>query len=437
MRVTRYLFIILYVFILVTYHPLNVQAETIERAFSFQPVHVDPRYVAVDPYDGIEQERYEIVYVMNGGENNYMNSEMLLEQELPVTLSVPVREGYNFAGWYEDSNYTKRVTTITRENAKDMVLFAKWTSEIDNYKNVEMYSYQTGNLLRLNQKELKQCEYSFMDELMIPGMPSTREQDYLEQYINSQDLCMQGLCFTPEYVIMTAYTEDKDEPGALMVFDRSTGKYLVTLGMKNDSHLGGVAFDGSNLWICHSNTNTLERISYDYIKELAEEGVGRCVVAAKITDEYVLKNTPSCITYYGGRIWVASYTKMFQSKMYSYTYDAKTDTLIAAAGYNIPCKVQGVAFDSNGAVYLSTSLGRNRSSFLRGYTSLLALNKSPGRPDVKVEMPPCSEEIAIADNVLYVLFESASTKYFEGTDGRGTSISPIDKLLEVKVASIW
>lgn len=54
-----------------------------------------------------------------------------------------------------------------------------------------------------------------------------------------------------------------------------------------------------------------------------------------------------------------------------------------------------------------------------------------------VEMPPCSEEIAIADDNIYVVFESASRKYFEGTDGNGASSSPIDKVLEVTVASIW
>ena len=53
-----------------------------------------------------------------------------------------------------------------------------------------------------------------MDELSIPGMPSTREKDYVNNYINTADMCMQGLCFTPDYVIMTAYTEDKNEPGA-------------------------------------------------------------------------------------------------------------------------------------------------------------------------------------------------------------------------------
>ena len=52
-------------------------------------------------------------------------------------------------------------------------------------------------------------------------------------------------------------------------------------------------------------------------------------------------------------------------------------------------------------------------------------------------MPTCSEEVAFADGTVFVLFESASAKYFEGTDGMGKSPAPIDKLLEVSVASIW
>ena len=236
---------------------------------------------------------------------------------------------------------------------------------------------------------------------------------------------------------MTAYTADKNEPGALMVFDRENGDYLVTLGMKKDSHLGGVAFDGENLWVCHSNSNTLERISYEYIRLIAEDAPGYCIDASAISDEYHLRNTPSCITCYGGRIWVATYNKMFRSNMYAYTYDTQSDKLVALSNYNIPCKVQGIAFDSQGAVYLSTSLGRSNSSYLKVYSSLIALNQSPSTPSVKVEMPPCSEEIAIVDNSLYVLFESASSKYFEGTDGKGTSVAPIDKVLKVNVATIW
>ena len=75
--------------------------------------------------------------------------------------------------------------------------------------------------------------------------------------------------------------------------------------------------------------------------------------------------------------------------------------------------------------------------YLKVYASLLTLTKHPNEPSAKVEMPPCSEEIAIADDNVYVLFESASLRYFEGTDGKGNSRSPIDKVLEVTVASIW
>lgn len=435
MKATRNIFIILYAFILVLGDPRMIRANTLVGTSGVQ--YIKNEIVVKNPYEQTKEAGYHIKYVLNGGENSPSNRDVFYKEELPVTLDVPEREGYNFAGWYTDVSYNQKVTQITKANAANMVLFAKWTKTIDSYLNVEMYSYHTGNILGMNQKELKQCNYNFIDNLVIPGMPSTREKDYVNNCINSSDMCMQGLCFTPDYVIMTAYTDDKSEPGSLMVFDRETGKYLVTLGMKKDSHLGGVAFDGDNLWVCHSNSNTLERIAYDYICLIAEDAPGYCIDASAISDEYHLKNTPSCITCYGGRIWVATYSKMFHSKMYSYTYDEEADKLTALSGYNIPSKVQGVAFDSQGSVYMSTSLGRDKSSYLRVYSSLLALNSSPETPNIKVEMPPCSEEIAIVDNHLYVLFESASSKYFEGTDGKGTSVSPIDKLLEVEVASIW
>ena len=65
------------------------------------------------------------------------------------------------------------------------------------------------------------------------------------------------------------------------------------------------------------------------------------------------------------------------------------------------------------------------------------MSKKPNNPEQKVEMPPCSEELAFVDGNLYVLFESAGEKYLEGTDGNGKSISPIDKVLTVTVASIF
>lgn len=436
MRLLKECFVILYVFVFLLNDSQIALAHSMVL-YEKQNRAIENTNTTLDPFMGADTSRIHLVYELNGGTNSNYNPQSLSLQELPILLDVPVREGYNFAGWYTDSSYTHKITEITKENAANMVLFAKWTKAIDNNYNVEMYSYTREGTWSQNYKKLKECNYGFLDYVEIPGMPSTRERDYLNNIIRSESQCMQGLCFTPELILITSYSEDAGAPGSLMVFSRETGEYLVTLGMKKKSHLGGVAYDGKNVWICHSNSNTLERISYSYIRKIAMDAPKYFVDASALSDEYDIKNTPSCINCYGGRIWVATHTRLFDSEMLSYSYNEEDDRLVSLSSYNIPSKVQGIAFDSRGSVYLSTSYGRNKSSFLKVYSSLLTLDRKPNNPAVKVEMPPCSEEIVIADNNVYVLFESASRKYFEGTDGNGTSASPIDKVLEVAVASIW
>ncbi len=162
-------------------------------------------------------------------------------------------------------------------------------------------------------------------------------------------------------------------------------------------------------------------IPYEYIERIGADAPGYCVDASALSDEYKLDNIPSCITCYGGRIWVATHTKFFDSEMLSYSYDEENDTLTSLSSLQYSEQSAGIAFDKGGQVYLSTSYGRNSSSYLKVYASLLTLTKHPNEPSAKVEMPPCSEEIAIADDNVYVLFESASLRYFEGTDGRATA----------------
>lgn len=391
----------------------------------------------IDLFAGMDASKVHVIYELNGGMNNRKNVSSFQAEDLPFTFAVPVKEGYNFAGWYSDISYHHKVTELNEKNAQNMVLFAKWTKVIDSNYNVEMYSYQTSSLSKGSCKELKDCTYGFLQDVAIPGMPSTRENDYREQLISSGSQCPQGICFTPDYLLVTSYTEKADVLGSLMVFDVKTGEYLVTLGMKSKSHLGGITFDGENVWVCHSNSNTLERISYEFIQKIAQAKPECLIDASALSDEYKIANTPSCITFYGDRLWVATHTKYLNSKMVSYSYDKETDSLTSLSTYKIPSKVQGVAFDSNGTVYLSTSYGREKSSYLKVYDSLLQMSKKPNNPEQKVEMPPCSEELALVDGNLYVLFESAGEKYLEGTDGNGKSISPIDKVLTVTVASIF
>ena len=367
-------------------------------------------------FGGIQNERNHNTYKVRSGE---------------ITLYAPYRYGYRFAGWYTDRAMHKKVTHLPASQSADYILYAKWTLQIDNHASVQNYDYQSKGMNK--ERLLKNLDYSFFDEIDIPGMPTTRENDFINQYIFSESQAPQGICLTDEFVLITSYSTEDDCMGELMVMDRETGEYMITLGMDENSHLGGIAFDGDNVWVCNSHENTIERISYDFIQQMAYQNKGEVVDAREVVDEYPVRNVPSCITYYGGRLWIATHTLVVNSKMYAYYFDHSSDKLVALSSYKIPAKVQGVAFDSSGGVHLSSSYGRNKSSYLYNYTSITALATSPNRPAIKVEMPPCSEEIDIyADNV-YVMFESAGEKYLEGTDGKGQSLSPIDKILIIPV----
>ncbi len=382
-----------------------------------------------------KKDEYNITYFFNGGNKDLWTFHSYTEEDLPMKLPIPEKPGYNFAGWYTESSFRNKISVIPDSRYGDLFLYAKWTRCIDSAYNVQMYSYRTTSMVSGTDKELKNFNYGFVNNIEIPGMPSTREKDYMENLISTYGQCPQGICLTDDYYLITAYSsEDEDTPGCMYVFDRDTGEYLVTFGMKSKSHLGGLTYDGMNVWICHSDSKALERISYRYIKKVAECKPKAFVDATGLFKEYRVTNMPSCVAAYDDKIWVATHNPYFNSIMIAYEY--RDNKLYAMDYYRIPEKVQGIAFDVNGNIYLSTSYGREKSSYLKVYDDVDALSHAPNKPMIKVEMPPCSEEICMSDNKVYILFESASRKYFEGTDGRGRSIAPIDKILTVDIQSI-
>lgn len=306
---------------------------------------------------------------------------------------------------------------------------------IDNYANVMNYSYITKASTNSKQKfvHLKNVPFSFIESIEIPGMPDARKNTFWENLMFSNAQCPQGICFTEEYILITCYSFEDDCLGEFMVFDRMTGEYLITLGMDKKSHLGGIACDGKNVWVCNSNTKTIERISYDFIQLMATQNKGQVIDATGVVDIYKVKNTPSCITYYNGRLWIATHNKLVESQMVAYYYNSTKDKLISLSTYNIPSQVQGIAFGEKGEVYLCSSYGRKLSSYIRKYESVYAMTTNVGKPVLTIEMPPCAEEIDFDNGELFVIFESAAEKYYEGTDGNGTSLSPLDKILVIDV----
>lgn len=377
---------------------------------------------------------YDITYELNGGVNSRNNVDTYRFGDLPLILESPRKVGYNFAGWYTDSHFRKKIKVIDKDMVGNVVLYAKWTRKINDEENISRYSYHTDAKLSGSSKALKECNYRVLDNIHIPGMPSTREEDMKEQRILDENQCPQGLCLTKDFILVTAYSCDWDVLGALYLFDRSSGEYIATLGMKKNSHLGGVTCDGENVWICHSDNNTLERIPYAMLLKIARIKPKKFIDFSKSIEAFKIQNRPSCITFHDGKLWVATQTDFLKSKVVSYRFDGKQ--MKKKDSYAIPARVQGIAFAKDGRVLLSTSLGRTKSSYLRVYESLKDLDKEPNKPEQKVEMPPCSEELEIYGEHVYVLFESAGQKYYEGTDGKGSSISPLEKIICIRLKSI-
>lgn len=308
------------------------------------------------------------------------------------------------------------------------------SSGISNYESVMEYPYNIKTDFLQKKYQLKDLNFSFLEEVNIPGMPLTRISDFENKYIFDTGQCLQGLCFTDEFILITSDSDGKGCLGELLVFNKETGEYLVTLGMDEDSHLGGITWDGENIWVCNSSNYTIERISYAFIQMIVVQKTGTLLNVTNLMDVYEVDNSPSGIAYEDGCLWVVTHNIWSNSDMISYRFDKDENTLIKKNSYPIPAQVQGITFGEDQEVYLSISYGRRRSSYICKYMSVSAMAHNIEQYQMLIEMPPCSEGIAINEQMLYVLFESAGERYIEGTDGLGRSLCPIDKILIIDLA---
>lgn len=292
--------------------------------------------------------------------------------------------------------------------------------DIDNDMNVLDYEYRFQSKKKRKSYEytLKELEYTFLEEIEL-----FEDEEY-----------PQGLCITDEYILISSYSDSKEKLGELKVFDRITGVFLISLCVDANSHLGGIAYDGEYIWICNSYKMTLERISYAFIQQMVRDNIGNKIDVRHQVDIYEVKNRPSSVSCYDGYLFVASHSILSPGKMISYIYNQEEDKLEEKLYFEIPQKVQGVTFTEKGEVIVSVSYGRRSSSYVKKYHSLQSMNKDIKDYKECIELPPCSEGVFYHDECIYVLFESAAKKYLEGTDGKGESISPLNKILMIKMS---
>lgn len=73
---------------------------------------------------------YTITYKLNGGQNNKANPKNYTV-ESQITLKNATRSGYHFVGWYRDSKFKNKVTSIAKGSKGALTLYAKWTIQVN------------------------------------------------------------------------------------------------------------------------------------------------------------------------------------------------------------------------------------------------------------------------------------------------------------------
>ena len=75
-----------------------------------------------------DRNTYNITYELDGGTNNSLNAATYL-YGLIMQLEEPSKDGYIFAGWFEDAAHTTRIRSIYPGVSGDITVYAAWQEE--------------------------------------------------------------------------------------------------------------------------------------------------------------------------------------------------------------------------------------------------------------------------------------------------------------------
>ena len=241
---------------------------------------------------------------------------------------------------------------------------------------------------------------------VMPGMSNTNVAGF-----NCYNMCPQATTFAGKYLLMSAYDRAEEENSVIYVMAKSTRKLVTTLVLPDQYHVGGMAFDGTNLWISHGNS--VASIKYTTIASAASKK--KQYVNVNYTSIVKVETAASYLAYYKGLLFVGVCYERGNQPLYSYTINDKsgTPTLTVKDKKMMPSRVQGIAFLKDGSLVLSRS-----NLYTKGapyYIAQLEYYKPTwsgkkmtalGKCLNVCAQPTMNEGIAVNGNYLYVTYES-------------------------------
>ncbi len=290
----------------------------------------------------------------------------------------------------------------------------------------------------------------------VPGLAST---DVLGTPCTQ--MVPQGICIAGDYMLVTAYdngTPYQAKPGrrsrkvnksVLYVLSNqspSSRELLVTIVLPDINHVGGVTFDGQNVWIAKSTDRQCSAIPYQAIQQAVGSGESSYQLSG------YAQNVPcgavaSFITWHGGKLWVGTYSNKVSGKGSLRSFSIRKEpakegqklSLQQEEQIVIPGYANGASFfekDGNTYLVVTTSKGRYFGSEVFFYQA--AKDQITGRSlyflQKSCKFPPMAEELACDGRTAYFLFESSATCYSAPAFWKCSY--PVDRVCAVPIAEL-
>lgn len=267
---------------------------------------------------------------------------------------------------------------------------------------------------------------NYSKSFAIPGMKNTNVAGFA-----NTSMVPQGMCLAGSYFLITAYDYKKVDYSVVYVVSRSSKSYITTIVLPSKAKVGGIAYDGTNVWI--SKGKAVASFPYSVITD-AVNGGNSYTELASYRSVYNLDSTASFIGCNNDVLWIGTFKQSTSAmKGYRVTNKETLPSLTPAYTMDVPAKTQGITFDSEGTMILSRSYRTKKAksgyiSQLRTYKPSFDAPKSSGKvlknAALKVTtMPPMVEGLAVYNTYTYALFSSSyykSCKY------------PVDRVIAMK-----
>lgn len=284
---------------------------------------------------------------------------------------------------------------------------AKATStSAKNYKTTAKFKK---SLAYKNYKEFRK-QAALGSSYVTPGLKTTNVGG-----MNTTHMVPQSVAFVENYLLISAYDLSGEQESVIYIMDKKKKSYITTLVLPHQGHVGGMAYDGDNIWISYGRK--IQCIKKQVVLDAAKSGKVYTEIYT-FTTEAAMPDTASYVTYYKDRVWVGAYSETAQKYMYGYSIANKTGVPVLTQKNKIlmPNRTQGVTMASDGRMIISRSCQTRPSN--RGFLCQLDVYKPTWKLSKKsvkknkrkkvIQMPPMNEGIVVNGTHTYLIFESSS-----------------------------